>query len=127
MLRELGGGESPYKTGVPVFQALMRTLYLDHEFGEDDRELDFTKDMDPVIVRVPSFLSLILPEDSFTAESRALLCERLEKLGIDPGLRFAQRLKANFWPSAKFNLVTEFDFTNWSDEALKSTFYDVAK
>jgi hypothetical protein len=43
-------------------------MYLDHEFHEFDRKVDFTedgKDGNTVILRVLLFLLLILPEDSF--------------------------------------------------------------
>lgn len=118
VLRELGGGDNLYKTGIPVFQALMRTLYLDYEFHEFSRKVDYAKDADTVIVRVLSFLPLILPEDSFNEDSRAVLRDRLKELGIDPGFPFAQTLKANFWPSGKFGIDTEIDFSKMSAETI---------
>ncbi|KAF2265467.1 HET-domain-containing protein [Lojkania enalia] len=127
ILLELGGRGKLYKTGIPILQALMRTLYLDHEFSEVDKRLDFKHDSDPVLLRVLSFLSLILPEDSFAKESQNLLRNRLEKLGIDPGMRFAQTLKANFWPSGEFNFATEIEFSEMSDEELRRTWPELVK
>lgn len=110
-----------------MFQALLRTMYLDHEFGEADERLDFTRGGDLVLVRVLSFLSLILPAECFKEESWALLGDCLEKLGLDPGLSFAETLKANFWPSADFNLVTEINFSQMSDDELMNTFPDLVQ
>jgi hypothetical protein len=121
ILRGLGE-DKPYKTGIPVFQALLRTMYLDHEFVEADKRPDFTRGSDSVLVRVLSFLSLILPAECFKEESRALLGDCLEKLGLDPGLSFAKTLKANFWPSGSFNLVTEINFSQMSDDELTNSF-----